>query len=142
MARKAKQPRAPVARARGGLRVALVGRQRLHLDRRRDADVVTLFAPDGRVSFSVRVTPSGPVLTFDDSLTIEANDALELRARRVAISGREGVSIESGADASIEVAGDFTSTARVQNVRARLGNVNLKANDDVRLRGERIRLNC
>jgi hypothetical protein len=142
MARKAKQSRGLVPRPRGDLRVALKGRQRLHLDRGRDADVVTLFAPDGRISFSVRVTPGGPVLCFDESLTIETNDALELKARRVAIQGREGVSIQSGADAAIDVAGDLTSTASVQNLRARLGNVNLKANDDVRLRGERIRLNC
>jgi hypothetical protein len=89
----------------------------------------------------LRITPSGPVLRFDRDLTIEASEALDLVGRRVGIRGREGVAIESGADATIEVAGDLTSTARIQNLRARVGDVNVKANDDIRLNGERIKLN-
>ena len=120
----------------------LVGGQRLVVERGGDADLVTLVAPGGEIAFSLRVTPSGPVLRFEHGLEIEASGALALTGERVAIRGKRGVSIESEGDAAIEVAGDLTSTARVQNIRARLGNVNVKANDDERLRGERIRLNC
>jgi hypothetical protein len=120
----------------------LVGRQHLRIERGAKDDRVTLVARDGRISFSLRVTPEGPVLQFEGGLTIEAGDSLALAGRRVAIRGAESVSIESGGDASVEVAGDLSTTARIQNIRARLGNVNVKANDDVRLRGERIRLNC
>ena len=132
-----------VAVRRGGsLECELVGRQRLRVERGRSDDRVTLVAPDGKITFSLRITPDGPVLRFDQGLTIETGDSLALVGRRVAIRGAEGVSLESGGDATVEVAGDLTSTARIQNIRARLGNVNLKANDDVRVRGERIRLNC
>ncbi|MBZ5638492.1 MAG: hypothetical protein LAO51_06990 [Acidobacteriia bacterium] len=124
---------------RGGLE--LVGGQRLVVARRGGEDLVTLVARDGEISFTLRITPSGPVLRFDRDLTIEASEALDLVGRRVGIRGREGVAIESGADATIEVAGDLTSTARIQNLRARVGDVNVKANDDIRLTGERIRLN-
>ena len=80
-------------------------------------------------------------MSFERALTIETKDALELIGRRVALRGREGVEIESGADATMNIAGDLTSTARIQNLRASVGNVNVKANDDVRLIGERIKLN-
>jgi hypothetical protein len=32
--------------------------------------------------------------------------------------------------------------ARIQNITAELGNVNLQANDDVKIDGERILMNC
>lgn len=123
------------------VRLELVGGQRLLVVREGGEDTVTLVAGDGEISFTLRITPSGPVLRFERGLTIEASDAFELVGRRVAIRGFEGVAIESGADATIEVAGDLTSTARIQNLRARTGNVNVKANDDIRLNGERIKLN-
>ena len=129
-------------RAQDAVSHDLVGGQRLVVERGGDADLVTLVASGGEIAFSLRVTPAGPVLRFERGLKIEASGELELAGQRVAIRGRRGVSIESEGDAAIEVAGDLTSTARVQNIRARLGNVNVKANDDVRLRGERIRLNC
>jgi hypothetical protein len=120
----------------------LPGRQRLLVEREPDASVLRIFGSDGRVTLSIEVTESGPVLCFEGGLEVRASGALDFAAQRVAIRGREGVRIESGGDAHIRAEGDLHSEARVQNVRARLGNVNVKANDDVKLRGERIRLNC
>lgn len=142
MRRTAKHTVARRQRAQDVTRHELVGGQRLVVERGGEADLVTLVAPGGEIAFSLRVTPAGPVLRFERGLEIEASGELALTGERVAIRGKRGVSIESEGDAAIEVAGDLTSTARVQNIRARLGNVNVKANDDVRLRGERIRLNC
>lgn len=122
-------------------RLELVGGQQLLVARERGEDTVTLVARDGEISFTLRITPGGPVLRFERGLTIEARDTFELVGRRIAIRGYEGVAIESDADATIEVVGDLTSTARIQNLRARAGNVNVKANDDIRLNGERIKLN-
>ena len=48
----------------------------------------------------------------------------------------------SPANASLVVAGDLETYARVQHHTATLGNVNIRANDDVRLNGERVRMNC
>lgn len=45
-------------------------------------------------------------------------------------------------DLKLQVAGDLHSEARVQNVTATLGDVNVRANDDVKMIGERIRMNC
>jgi hypothetical protein len=38
--------------------------------------------------------------------------------------------------------GDLKTEARIQEIRARLGNVNVSANDDVRIDGERVMVNC
>jgi large exoprotein involved in heme utilization and adhesion len=128
-------------RSNGVARLELVGGQQLVVERGGETDVITLVAPSGDITFSLRVTPGGPVLRFERGLTIEASGELELAGRRVAIRGEDSVSIESGGDAAIEVAGDLSTSARIQNIRARLGNVNVKANDDVKVVGERILLN-
>jgi hypothetical protein len=122
--------------------VELAGGQRLLVERGAQNDFVTLVAPTGQVTLSIRITPAGPILQCQGGLKVEATGPLELAGRSVAIRGLEGVTIESGGDAQIDVAGDLSTTARIQHIQARLGNVNVKANDDVRLRGERIRLNC
>ena len=73
---------------------------------------------------------------------IQASGLLAIEGEQVAIHGRDGVSITSGGDAQVLVKGDLNTEARIQNVTATRGNVNVKANDDVKLLAERIRLNC
>lgn len=123
-------------------RIEFVGGQRLLIERSEDEGMLTLTAPSGDVAFSVRITPSGPVLRFEHGLRIEAAGPLELAGRNLALHGDEGLTIHSGGDATIDAAGDLSITARVQQIKARLGNVDVKANDDIRLTGERVRLNC
>ena len=53
-----------------------------------------------------------------------------------------GVMVSSGGDAAIHVGRDLEISARAQSLRAELGDISLKANDDIRLDGERIRNNC
>lgn len=125
-----------------GTRLECVGGQRLLVERGAQEDLLTLVSSSGDIVFSVRITPSGPVLRFESGLRIEASGALEFSGKSLELSGEEGVNIRSGGDATIHAVGDLSSTARIQNLTARLGNVNLKANDDVRLIGERVRLNC
>ncbi len=124
------------------LLVELAEGQKLLVDRSGDGSLLQFLSPGGLVTLTVEVTANGPVLRFDGGIKFQASGLLELDAERVAIRGEKGVSIETGGDARIAAAGDLHSEARVQNISARLGNVNVKANDDVRLRGERIRLNC
>ena len=42
----------------------------------------------------------------------------------------------------VEAVGDVKSAGRSQEIVADLGDVRVKANDDVRLNGERVRCNC
>jgi hypothetical protein len=124
-------------------RMALVGDQQLVLERRRRDNLLQIIGADGHVTLSLQITPAGAVLRFEGaSLMIQADGDLAVSAKRIAIHGREEVRITSGGDATIGVAGDLETTARIQNITAELGNVNVKANDDVKLNGERILVNC
>jgi hypothetical protein len=121
----------------------LTENQRLIVERRETESVLHVIGSSGQVSLTIQLTAEGPVLRFDGlDLRIEAGGDLAIGARQLRLHGREGVAISSGGDASIRAAGVLDSEATIQNIRARLGNVNVKANDDVGLRGERIRLNC
>ena len=91
-----------------------------------EENVVRFVGPDGATLLVVRITEDGPVVKFEGHLKLEAG--------RVSIHGREGVVISSD--------GDLESRARIQNITADLGNVNIKANDDVKLNGERVMMNC
>ena len=127
----------------GTTSLQLAGQQTLVVENDSRGSVLRIVDPRGRITLSIEVTDEGPVaLCFDSGLQVRTEGNMEFEAQRVTIRGRDGVHIESGADAFIHAAGDLHSEARTQHITARLGNVNLKANDDVKLRGERIRLNC
>lgn len=123
--------------------VALVGGQQLVVERLPAANVLKLLSADGQLTLSIRVTPAGPVLHLEGAgLMIQTDGDLAVSAGRVAIHGRDGVAISTGGDVHLHAVGDLHSTARIQNLTADLGNVNLKANDDVKINGERVLVNC
>jgi len=124
----------------GGRSLALGGEHTLTVDAH--AGLLHIKRADGVPTLTIRITEGGPVLSFHDSLQIQAAGIVGIEGQTVAIRGREGVQIESGGNTSIVAKGDFSSVADAQSIRARLGDVEVKANDDVRLRGERIKLNC
>ena len=57
-------------------------------------------------------------------------------------SVENSVSLNTDGDLALRAAGALTSEARIQNLTATLGDVNVRANDDVKMQGERIRMNC
>lgn len=124
--------------------LALAHDQRLVLESVGDAapGVLKLVAADGRVCLTVRVTPDGPVLEFGGSLGIHAVGDLAMSANRIALHAREGIAVSTDGDLALHATGDLHSTARIQNITADLGNVNVKANDDVKINGERVLVNC
>jgi hypothetical protein len=117
--------------------------QQLLIQRNPASDLIQLVACNGQANLSVHVTKEGSVLRLEGAgLTIETSGALSINAARVAIHGRDGVVISSGANAEIKAASELTTHAQTQNINAELGNINIRANDDVKLDGERIRMNC
>lgn len=115
---------------------------RLTIERGERGSVIRLHDGGGGVPLRVELGPDGPVLVLGAGLTIAVAGELAFDAQRVAIRGRDGVHLRSGGDTIIESEGDLVTRAREQVVEARLGDVRLKANDDVKIVGERIRLNC
>ncbi|HOS98525.1 MAG TPA: hypothetical protein PLR71_06185 [Deltaproteobacteria bacterium] len=123
--------------------VDLQGDRQLLIDQGPQEDRLVITGADGRVSLTITVTDSGPVLHLEGAgLMITTDGDLAISAKTLAIHGRDGIALTSGGDAHITVQGDLTSKARIQNITAELGNVNVQANDDVRIDGERILMNC
>jgi uncharacterized protein (DUF2345 family) len=97
------------------------------------------------------MTERGPVLRFraaDLEIASPGDvrvdcDHLHLRAARgiVEETGGDLVHVAKG-DAVIQAGGDLRAEARAARVEARRGDVVVEANDDVKLLGERIKLNC
>jgi hypothetical protein len=107
----------------------------LHIEPEAGGHVLRLVGPGGAQRLEIAVTADGPVLRLHSGLKLELAGALTIDAQTVALHGREGLALTSGADARITAAGDLVA-------RAELGDVSVRANDDVRLDGERVRMNC
>ena len=122
--------------------IALAGETLLTVRREGREDVVRLRTSQ-RVLVTIRVTAEGPVVEVEGAaLAIRTTGELAVDAERLALHGRSGVSITSGGDVVLETAGRLSTTARSQRIEATLGDVRVEANDDVRLDGERVLVNC
>jgi hypothetical protein len=123
--------------------VELAGSQRLEIERGADQDTIRLVGPEGGLRLTIIVTPAGPVLHVDGAgVMIQTTGVLGIAAERVAIHGREGVSLTSGTDVQVQATGRMDMQARSVGIKAEVGDVEVRANDDVRIDGERIRMNC
>ena len=123
--------------------LALQGGHQLALVRAREQDLLHIRDSGGQTVLTVEVTDRGPVLRFEGaSLAIEARGDLSISAETLRLCGRSELALESQGDVRLDTPGDLHATARIHNIRASLGNVNIGANDDVRLNGERVLVNC
>jgi hypothetical protein len=121
--------------------IDLPGGQRLFV-RGDGKDSVIRIEASGTTVMSIRVTENGAELLFEEGLQMRSEGRLTLDAEQLTIRGRQELRLESDGEVNVKAAGDLYTEGRIQNIRATLGNVNVKANDDVKLRGERILLNC
>lgn len=112
-----------------------LGHYALHIDRIEGGHLLRLTGPEGERALEIALTPEGPVLRLHGGLRMDLVGDLAIDAKRVSLHGREGLVLSSGTDAALVAAGDFS-------VQAELGDVSVRANDDVRIDGERIRMNC
>ncbi|HTN92101.1 MAG TPA: hypothetical protein VL242_50875 [Sorangium sp.] len=112
---------------------------------------VTVRSASGEVELDVRFTPSGPVLRIRAAeLELSSPGAVRVDCDRFHVRAEHGIVHETGGDLAQTVAGDATTRvrgelraeARQATIEARRGDVQLVANDDVQLLGERIKLNC
>jgi hypothetical protein len=115
---------------------------RLTVERSSEGSVIRLLDGAGGEPLRITFRPEGPVLQIGTGLAIHVAGELSFAAERVAFHGREGIELTTGGDMLVRCDGDLISEAREQRLSARLGDVRVEANDDVKLLGERIRLNC
>lgn len=113
-------------------------------------DTLAVHAPDGELCVSISLTPEGPHVELRAcSLNIAAEGDLRLGANRLTIEAASDLTVRAGGDLHQEAGGDvrvaaqgsFRSAAFDQRHEATTGNLELEANDDVSLEGERVRLN-
>jgi hypothetical protein len=105
----------------GTVALELAGGHRLHLARQGEgSDRLRLETPGGAVALSIEVRDGGVTLALEGvDLTLRSSGRLALEAERLALVGRSGLDLVSSR-----------------------GDVRLRANDDVRLNGERVMVNC
>ena len=99
-------------------------------------------APDGRICVSIRLTEAGPVVEIAAAeLRIASQGELELKARRLSIESAESLSLATAGDLSLRAGGALRTSGFEQSIEATRGDVVIDASDDVKIDGERIRLN-
>ena len=130
-------------RAPTGTTLELVGRRRMDIERTPTEVLVRILAPSGAPVLTLVVREGGIELRLEaGSIALRTEGDLALEARSISLHGREGVTIESGGDARFAAKGSLVQEAARQRIRAHLGDVDVRANDDVKIDGERISMNC
>lgn len=122
--------------------LALAHEHVLEIERSAEDQILRIRTPDGRAGLAITITSAGIRLDVTGGdLTLHTQGALSIDAEELSLHGRKSVAISTTGDATLRAEGDLHTEGRIQNIRARLGNVNVQANDDVKLLGERVRLN-
>ena len=107
-------------------------------------------AASGDLVIAVRLTDAGPVFTMSGaSIEIASARKLSLRGETVELKATGDLAIEAGGDlhqramgaAFREIGGVDRTKAAEMEVEVHPGGISLRANDDVDIVGERVRLN-
>jgi hypothetical protein len=111
---------------------------------RRDAPqcATVSLSTEGAQALQIRVTENGIALTLQGTnLVLQTTGKLCIDADELELRGRSGVTIATPGNIALTAAGRIAAHAEEHVVTATLGSIELTANDDVALNGERIRLN-
>jgi hypothetical protein len=111
---------------------------------RSDAETgaLRLAAQDGHELVCIETGARGLSLRASGlTLTWNEDGGLRLEVDRLTLVGREHVAIETAGDLELRAGGRMSFTAPDQMITATVGDVQIRANDDVALSGEKILLN-
>lgn len=114
----------------------------LVVERSETGGVLRLLAPDGALPIEIAVSRDGAVLRLGRGLALAIDGPLALDVDSLAVRARRGITLASGGRLGLRAEGDIVSSGESQTIAARRGNVDIAANDDVALRGERVKVNC
>jgi hypothetical protein len=114
-------------------------------------DRLTIRSATGEVELQICMTDKGPLLRFRSAdVELEATRDVKVHCEEFHVKADKHIIQESGGDlrqriggqADVKVRGRMTLAAKETRVQAKRGNVQIEANDDVEVLGERIKLNC
>jgi hypothetical protein len=114
-------------------------------------DHITVRGTSGAVELEVTLTDKGPVLHFRAAeIQLQASGRLSVDCEELDVRAPGGITQQTDGDllqvvrgdASIAVKGDLSIAAAETEIRSARGDVRVKANDDVLINGERVKLNC
>lgn len=106
---------------------------------------------NGMLQLTISIKEKGLVIQVNaSSIQLNAAEELNLSGKKINITAAEQLNIKTKGnlvqqvdkDALMEVGGTNKMLAMVQKITATLGDVTIKANDDVKLNGERVKMNC
>jgi adhesin HecA-like repeat protein len=118
-----------------------IGSYALVLERTDAGGVLRIVGQDAGQPIEIEVTAAGPVLRLRSGLAIAIDGALSLDAQTLSLHARRQLSLTCDGTIDVRAGGDLAMEAAAHTITARLGDVAIRANDDVDLRGERIKLN-
>ncbi len=108
-----------------------------------EEEKVEILSTQGQVVITIEMTEKGPQIQLEGAkLAVRASEELSLKSKHLHIEAEESLTLRSQGNLIQEVGKDLISQAEAQYLKASLGDVQIRANDDVRLDGERIKLNC
>lgn len=130
--------------------LSLAGGQTLVLSRSehaagllRSEDVLKIVGPQGHPTLVIHVGDHGASVELAGGpIVLSVEGDLRIEADRLQLHARDQLSLSSGHDAELVVEESLTTTAKRQSITSTRGDVRILANDDVRMDGERIRMNC
>ncbi len=108
-------------------------------------------SPSGEVELQIAFNEQGPVLRFRSAeLALESKGAVEVDCDRFRVRAKRGIEHRTGGNLKEVVDGNrssvvrksATTIARDVTIESARGNVDITANDDVKVLAERIKLNC
>jgi hypothetical protein len=143
-----KSPRAALVPAAPRV-LALASGHQIEIEERSAGETLTIRSSGGQAMLSVRLTDAGPVVTLSGAaLEIAAAGSLALRCDHFDVkAGSASIEVAGdlvervGGDATRQATGTSTLAARSIGIDAAPGGVSIVANDDVDVKGERVRLN-
>jgi len=115
-----------------------------------DEELLVIHNPQGEVELTVRFTEAGPVLNFSAAaVNLQTPGELKIDCGKLKVNSADAIELSSAGDmvqvvngdANTHIQGKSLFEAHTVNVKSRRGNINVKANDDVCIDGERVKLN-
>jgi len=116
----------------------------------RGGELLTIRSREGKVELEVLLTEAGPVLRFEAAqMQLRSAGTIRADCETFEVVAREHILQHAGGhlrqaadgDVSVTAKGDLATRAWATSITSTRGDVLVKANDDVTLKGERVHLN-